>query len=409
MRISNLNRFIAAFANLMLLLLGVSSSLIGSTFQSSEKNINISHLHHIDDDLYTAGTNLNINGTIGGDLSSIGDRINIRGEIDGSANLLCRFATNTGQIRKSLRFLGERITQNGKIDGSLLAAGNEIILEPGSMIQKDVDIGCATSYIDGIIKGNLTAHTSEITLGGLIEGDVEITSKNITFTPPLVVKGNFTYTAHSEIDQDNLSGVTIMGDIKRVEKIVDVEAERSPLVNLLLKIPRLLATFLFGFIIMKVFHRQVKAAIHELTLRPPISFAAGIAGFIILVISLILFFTSLIVTLIGIIAVGDGSVMSGWIAIVFSSLLIPTTGALSAVLILILYSGEAICGMLIGYLIIKRIKPEKTKVSVPGLLLGLIALLLLTLIPYFGGLILIVGILLGAGGIIMGLKNPLPR
>ena len=87
-----------------------------------------------------------------------------------------------------------------------------------------------------------------------------------------------------------------------------------------------------------------------------------------------------------------------------SLLMVPITGFITVSGGVLFYSGKVIFALLVGYLLVRMIKPGATYLSRFQLLLGLIVLWLTFAIPYIGLLIYLVVSIVGAGAIVLGVK-----
>lgn len=390
-------------AVLIALILTTAAGVSASTFRGGD-NIHITSLHHIDDDFYAYGQNVIINGAISGDLLAIGYRSAVRGEIGGSANFLCRVVNHSGRINRSLRATAEHLDLNGYIGGSLLAVAREIVFGQGSVIEKDAHIYGADVSIDGVIKGSVSCAGTMVHISGLIEGDVAVESDHITLSPPAVIKGNLIYTSSEEDALATAAGVTVAGEIIWKEPETD-DAEASPLVGLTFRVSTLLAAFLFGIILLKLFRQYVEESVYQLKQRFSVSLAAGMLGILVLALCLVVLLLSLISTGIGCILVQGETAVLGVPVLVFSILMLPISSSISLAGGIFLYTGKIIVAFVLGFLILGRKRSDQTRLSGSALFVGLIVLAMLFWLPYVGGLVYFVTGLAGVGAIILGIKN----
>ena len=377
----------------------------GSAFRSGD-DIHISSLHHIQDDFYALGEEILIDGIIDGDFCAAGYRSDIKGEIRGSANLCCRYVHQSGRIIGSLRIFGERTTLNGYVGRSLLLMGREVRLGQTSVIERDANIFGTEIDIDGVIKGDVVCNGSQVHMTGLIEGDLTVEAKEFDISPPAVIRGNLTYTSEKEIPFDTLAGVTIVGEITWNEPREHLTKEKpSLLVNITKKISSLLAAFLFGIIVVKLFRPYAEETFDQLHHRFSIALAGGVLGVLALLFCVILLILSLGATLIGGILLGEGPAIAGMLVLVVAIPLIPITSFISVTGGIILYSGKVVTGFLLGYLILRTLRSKPKTLSMTSLFLGLVALTILCWLPYVGFLLFLFATVAGTGAIVLGIKN----
>jgi len=72
---------------------------------------------------------------------------------------------------------------------------------------------------------------------------------------------------------------------------------------------------------------------------------------------------------------------------------------------IVLYSGWIVVGYLIGYLLLKYVRPTTKLLDAWGLLLGLTLLTAVFAIPYLGLILTVIATLAGAGAVLLGIKN----
>jgi len=379
----------------------------GSVFQG-EDNVHISRLDFVDDDLYAAGNEVVVDGTITGDLMAAGYHSTVNGEVGGSANFLSRFIDHTGKVSGSLRSCGERLILSGYVGGSLLAAGNEVSFSEGAVVERDVSVAGNDISLAGVIKGNVSAAGNTIRISGLVEGDVELRAQRITIAPPAVIRGNITYTSDEEDALTILEDVTILGEISWNEREVSEEAEdedSSILTTLVLDTSTLLAAFLFGIIIIKLFPRYVQESVDQLKGRFSVSLAAGLLVALVTIACIVALFLTLTGVLVGNILLEEGQAIAGAITLIISTLMVPISSFGSVSGGILFYSGKIIIGFWIGMFLIGLIKSDARPLSRTSLLLGLILLTIICAIPYLGIAIAVLLALTGAGAILLGIRG----
>jgi cytoskeletal protein CcmA (bactofilin family) len=379
---------------------------IGATTYQSGKTVNISPLHEIADDFYMLGDDARIDGTITGDLVTICNQVVIKGRVLSSANLVSRYADHAGSIDGSLRFLGERLTVGGRVGGSILALGSRMIISQGSVVEKDVTLSAGEVDLDGTVLGKAYCSAATIRITGQIGGDVTLVGEKITLSPPAVIRGSLTYRTEKKDQLTIEPGVTVIGsttwespDVKKAEE------ESNVLSQIAYRIASLLAAFLFGVIIIRLFKGYADEAVSQLTRRPSVSLASGLLGALAILLALIVLALSLIGTLAGNILLSDNLALVGVVLLVLSILMIPISSFVAISGAVILYTGKVIVGLVLGHLILKQMKPDLQPLNRGALLLGLAILTIGAVLPFVGMLVYFLTALIGAGAIILGVHN----
>ena len=386
------------------LTLSLSITSAASTFQSGD-NVNISGLHLIDDDFYAFSDDIQIDGTITGDLTALGAQTSIKGNIGRSANLAGRYADHAGSVGGSLRFLGDRLTVNGRVGGSLLAWGRRIVLNQGSVIEKDVNTFSADMEIGGSVLGNVRCCGGAITITGQIGGDVTLEGDDIMISPPAVIRGNLTYRTERKDQLKIEPGATVIGQtIWQTPEEKDKE-ESSLLRDCAYHLASLLAAFIFGIIVMAFFRNYTEEAVGQFTKRSTVTLAAGLVGVLAIVLALLVLLMSLFGTLLGNMLLSGELAFLGVMLLVLSILLIPISSFVTVSGAVAFYAGKIIVGLVLGYYLLRTVRPSIDRLSRTALLVGLIIIYLAAALPYVGLAVYMLTGLIGAGAIILGIKN----
>ena len=379
---------------------------IGATTYQSGKTVHISPLHEIADDFYMMGDDARIDGTITGDLVTICNQVVIKGRVLGSANLASRYADHSGSIDGTLRFFGERLTVGGRVGGSVLAMGSRMIISQGSVVEKDVTLSAGEVDVDGTVLGKAYCAAGTIRITGQIGGDVTLVGEKVTLSPPAVIRGNLIYRTEQKDQLTIEPGVTVIGsttwespDVKKAEE------ETGVLSKIAYRVATLLAAFLFGIIIIRLFKGYAEESVSQLTRRPSVTLAAGLLGALAIFLALIVLGLSLIGALAGNILLADDLALVGVVLLVLSILMIPISSFVAISGAVILYTGQVIVGLVLGHLIMKRVNPDIHPLNRGALLLGLVILTIGTVLPYVGCVIYLLTALIGAGAIILGVHT----
>jgi len=375
-------------------------------------NIHISNLHHIDDDLYVFGQNVTVDGLIKGDLMAGANKVFINGEVTESENIFAYKLHHAGVVGNSLRAFANTVVIDGKVGHSVMLFAYDSRIGRGAVIERDVHIFGYITRVDGIIGGNVSVKGEKVDISGEIGGDVDIEAKEIRIVPPTVIKGNLTYCCAKEIEIDTAAGVTILGETRwelpedgREGKDKKKEAAAAIFKTVILKLSKVLASFLFGIIIVYLFRRYAEVSFHQLRTRFSVSIAAGFLLLLILVVAALILLISVVFVLVGLALISGELAPLGALVLVLSMLMVPITAFTTVSGGILFYSGKIIIAFLIGYLLVRIFKSDAALLGKWQLLLGLVVLAALFAVPYIGILIYLLASIVGAGGIVLGIKN----
>ena len=376
-----------------------------TTYQTG-KNVHISGVHLIDDDFYAFSDDIRIDGTITGDLSVFCAQTTIKGNIGRSANLAGRYVDHNGSVGGSLRFFGDRLTAGGRVGGSLVAIGRLVILSQGSVVEKDVHIFASEAELEGSVLGNTRCSGKSVTITGQIGGDLYVEADEIVVSPPAVIRGNFTYQTERE-DQLKLEpGVTVIGQtIWQPPEEAEKEKGSSLLRDVAYRIASLMAAFIFGIIVVAFFRNYAEESVGQFTKRSTVTVAAGVVALLVIALAIIVLVTSLLGTLMGNLLLSGELAFLGLILLGFSILLIPITSFITVSGAVVFYAGKIVVGLVIGYYLLRTVRPSIDRLNRTALFIGLVILYLAAALPYVGLAVYLLTGLTGAGAIILGVRN----
>lgn len=377
----------------------------GSIFKKG-KYVDISNLEQYDDDLYVYANKLTLQGEVSGDLTAFCYRVDLMGGVGQSANLFCQSLYVKGKVSGSLRTLSQNVSIDGYISRSMIGIGENISLNPGSVVEKDVTLYCATADLAGTVRGNAGISCNRVVISGVVTGDVKIEAREIEIVAPAVITGNLTYISDQEAKIETDKGVSIAGQTtwKKPEEKKAASGHEN-LTRFLLRISAALAAFIFGLIVVRIFRPYAEESFTQLRTRFSVSIAAGVLGLIALAVCIVILVLAMAFMIVGWVLVTSDLAPVGSIILVFSTLMIPISSFLGITGGVILYSGKIVVAMLIGWLIMSRARADANPLSKGGLFLGLLVLALLFFIPYIGTLLYIIVSVIGSGAILLGIKN----
>lgn len=391
----------------MAALLFCANLAVGSTFKKSN-NYSVTNLEAIDDDLYVWANRFQMLGVVDGDVSCFAYTATNQGEITQSANMFGRKITHSGKIGGALRVFAQEIDVSGYVGRSALLFGSDITVAKGAVIERDMNLFGADVVVDGAVKGNLKADAGRITLTGVVAGDVTLKADEITILPPAVIVGKLTYTSKNQATIDSTNGVTISGGTNWLLPSTDEEKKEEDedrYTSLVIRISSIFAAFLFGLIVMRLFRPYAEESFAQLRTRFSVAIAAGMLGVVLLVLCIIVLVIALATMIAGMVVISTEAAPFGALILIFSLLMIPISGFLAVTGAIVFYSGKIVVALVIGYLIIGRVRQLSQPLSKSALFLGLILVYALFAIPYIGLVLYILLSVIGAGAIILGIKH----
>jgi len=372
------------------------------------EHVRISNLHRIDDDFYAFASMVTVEGFVDGDLMVGGSNVSTAGEVTGSENVFAFEYHQKGKTGGSVRSFAYRSVIEGHVGRSLLVCGAETRIGSHATIRREARIYGDRVTVDGTVMGDLVVEASRIEIRGQIDGNVTLVARKIVIHPPTVIKGDFAYTSDNEAEIYNPEGVTILGEVDwqlpKIEGEGDEEDEKTT-VRGYMGASKLLAAFLFGIILIGLFRMYAEAAFDQIRYRFSLSVATGFLALFVCLLSLIMLVISLILLVAGLSLATGKLALLGALMVIFSTVALPVTSFAGVSGGVLFYSGKIILALLVGFYLVRLFRPEPVVLGKGQLFLGLVLLTLLFAIPYVGFVLYILAGIIGAGAIVLGIKN----
>ncbi|MFH1392981.1 MAG: hypothetical protein ABIG73_01170 [Patescibacteria group bacterium] len=182
----------------------------GATFKIGE-NYYLNSSEKINDNLYATAAEVNIAGATAGDLSVAGGNIIVSGPVSADLSAAGGTLNIIGNVEGDLRLFGGNIFISSNAGGELLAAGGQVTLMPGSIIGKDIKIAGGSINYEGNAGGGVVIKGNKVFIDGAIGKDLSVTAREITLGPGALIKGNFDYYSPKEATIE--SGATVRGAV----------------------------------------------------------------------------------------------------------------------------------------------------------------------------------------------------
>lgn len=372
----------------------------------------------IDDDLYVGAGSFTLEGAVKGDLVVVGSTIEINGTVEGDLMAAGQSVTVNGVVMDDARIAGAVLTLRGnaQIADDVIGAGYSLETQAGSSVGGDLVFGGYQALLAGDIEEDVSAGAGGLALRGSVGGNVDAdvgepgdqppfspfmfmpgmpavpsVSPGLTVGEGAKVGGNLDYTSAAEVD---IPAGSVAGEITRQAPVVEAEEEApSPTVQLLDHLRRFVALLLVGLLMLWLVPAgtQRVADVLQARLLPSlgwgvVSIAAVILAFLVILVAMILLAVVLgFVTLDNLVGI---VIVLGLLALFVLAVLFAIAVAY-VTKIAVSFSG--------GRLILARLNPEWAGGRVWPLVVGLVIFVILTAIPWLGGLINLVVVLLGLG------------
>ena len=189
------------------------------------EEVTVRNTETVTDNLYAAGGNAVMSGTVAGDLLTAGGNVLINGSVGqdifaagGNINL-------TGQAGGDIRAAGGTIVLSGSAAGDFVAAGGQIHLVSGSTVNGDVVAAGGRIVVDGTVIGDLRLVGGEVIVNGAIGGNVILEADQVRLGDSAVIAGDLRYKSPRAADIH--SAAQIGGTVDFERRAASMDARRT--------------------------------------------------------------------------------------------------------------------------------------------------------------------------------------
>jgi cytoskeletal protein CcmA (bactofilin family) len=327
----------------------------------------------IDHDLYLAGRSVEVKGAVDGDVVAAGGRVVTGDDIAGGVIAAGGTVEVRGTVKRSVRVAGGDVTAAAQVGRDLTAAGGTVTLAREARVAGDVWIAAAHIAVNGGVGKDLEAIGANIALSGTVEGDAHLRGHWITIGPEAVIHGRLTYQSDTAAEVDRRARID--GGVTRSAWPAPQRAETAMhIVGYVAKILLALGLIAAGLLFILVFPGYSLNAARLIGLRPLASLGLGFALLVATPVAVVIAMASMLGAILGMVV----------FAAYFVSLLL-------AVLTAVIFLGDGLLRLL------GRGPLTGIGRRLAALILGVIALVVLSGLPYLGGFVVLAALAVGLG------------
>lgn len=345
---------LAAFLLIPLLLFVHAQTVSGG------KNIDLPQNKIVDENYFTAGSNVTVSGTVNGDAYVAGGNVLFDGVVNGDLFVGGGNVTIAGVVNGSVRAAGGQIHVSGKIEGNATILGGSITVVNNTTIGKSLVAAGGQITSMAPVGTSATLAGGVITVGNTVNGNLLVAGNQIVLSPRAQIEGNMTY--YSENKADIQSGAVVKGGVNfhktQYSAKLQKNAENARAFGMVLRIIGLITAFIIGSLFILMFPRFMQKAADQFNESPWKTLLAGFGMLVLAPIMVVLLF----VTLIG----------------------IPFALLLLVGYVIYLYVAQIFTGLFVGQKITEWLKLSQSQYL--SLLIGLLAITLISFLPVLGGI-----------------------
>ncbi len=327
----------------------------------------------VSEDLYAAGNRITIAGRVEGDLLAVAfDEILIEGTVTGSVTAVASRVVVTGEVGGSLRVASPTVTVEGTVGDDVFVSANRLTVAEGATIGRDLLAWVRDAAVDGSVGRNLEGRQRNLALRGEVAGDVEVTVRGLVIEGARV-GGDLAYRAEDPAEVRDLDVGGTLLHRKPLPPNIELRALR-----ILMFVLGWLGTVALGLAVLWAAPDRARRAASAVVGTPGRALVRGVS-----------------VTAVPVVLI---AVVGALLAVVPPSSGIPL---LAVFLPLILVSGSLVgAGLLVAATpvatgLVRRLRPGGSDFG--AFIVGMVLWGGVYLVPYVGGWLTLVGLILGLG------------
>ncbi len=322
--------------------------------------------------IYAAGANVSIEGKVNEDIWVAGAIVDIEVDTDGDLHAAGARVNLNGTVNGTARIAGADLKIDAVIEESLNAAAASIVISENTKLDDESSLAAALIEFHGTAHDDLKLYADEVVFSGHANNSITIEARNVRLEETARIEGDLIIRSSEEpviSSSAAVAGKVTQTGLEDSEFFKDKEDEfdgRGFFILLSTSI------FLLGLILVLFTRSFTEQAITTLRLKPGRSFLSG----------LLVFF---------------GVPFFVFIAMI-SFIGIPIGVATLLLLPFLLILGLTTTSLGISdWLLNKKNEAKKTGQRLLLLLVGVILLIVIGVIPFIGGLLIFIALLLGLG------------
>jgi len=311
-------RFLAILLALGGFLLLVAPPAAMAAELSAGPAVTVSQGERIDDDLYAAGSTVDIAGEVTRDVFAAASSVVVSGRVGGDATLAAGTIRVDGPIAGSLRVAGGTVEVTAPIgwDLAILGAGSVSVARSATVGHDVAAIGAGTITIDGRVDGDIRGSVGTLIVGGRVNRDIDVDAERIEIRDGAEVRGALRYRAPQPATI--AAGARVLGPQEHTPRPAATGREPKTALDraidwVMTVLLRLSWAIVAGTLLILLLPQQTSRATDMLRVAPLPTVLWGIAALVVVPIATLL----LLVTIIGIPAAL--LLLGTWLAVLYLS------------------------------------------------------------------------------------------
>src|SRR5882672_10607817 len=144
-------------------------------------------------DLYAFGGGVDVQADVEGDLVAGGGRVVNAKRVQGNLIVAAGSVEIGGAVMRNVRAAGGAVTISGRVARNVNAGGGTVVVTPEAVIEGRARLVGGEVRMAGTVAKKLYAAGAVVVIGGEVQEDVELVAQEIEVLPTARIKGNLTY------------------------------------------------------------------------------------------------------------------------------------------------------------------------------------------------------------------------
>lgn len=226
--------------------------------------------------LYLAGGTVDVRGEVEKDLVAAGGTITVERRVKGDVIVAGGAVDLRAPVLDDVRAAGGMVTVEGDVGGDLIVAGGRIDLTPATRVGGRTWLSGGSVHVAGRLDRELKVAARRIVVSGQVDGDVRLVGKDIAVRPSARIRGTLTYT--SPYEAKIAPGAQIGGGVTRARsELVEGAPLASRVAAALLRLAMLLGLIVAGCVLVLLFPDFTASAAETIRSDPWKSLGLGVA------------------------------------------------------------------------------------------------------------------------------------
>jgi cytoskeletal protein CcmA (bactofilin family) len=253
--------------------LAMPPAAMAGDFRKGNPDYTLEAGQKFDTDMYVTADNIRIDGDVNGDVFAFGGSVTVNGHITGDLFGFVQHVEINGHVDGNVRTWSQRLTITGTVDKNVLAAGDEVQIDPKGMVGGSVTAFAGEVSLYGPVGRDVLAHTGQLIVNNKVGGNVKVSARSVAIESHGTIAGGLTYRGEKPPRID--SGGTIVGAVQSIHE-EHVPEYKKPSYYRLMGF-NWAAEFLFGLVmilVMPAFYDDVQRALDHHGISAGVGFFA---------------------------------------------------------------------------------------------------------------------------------------